>query len=217
MNEFFGNIGNWFIENKDTILLWLNGIGTSGIVTAIIAIVKGITNVKSNTVASESLLSSLPIVTENSDKITALIGDVTDFKNNVVDSVTDFKTNITNSIKQLSIAYTEVQNSLDSILMKVNAIIDVEGIKAQTIKNNDTRATVANIVANAKFNETETRAKLLAQLEALKAKAEETQAVTAAQIEEAVAEAKALIEASSAEVVSDVEIEPLEHTVTPRG
>lgn len=214
MSEFFGNLGDWFIENKDTILLWLNGIGTSGIVTAIIAIVKGVSSVKSNTTTSQDLLSSLPIVGETSGKVSDLLSDVSTFKQSIIESVADFKENVLNTVQQVSGAYTEIQNSLDSLLMKMNAIIDVEGIKAQTIKNDDTRCTVANLIANAKFNETETRAKLLEQLAALQAKIEETQATTATQIEDAVTQAKALIEASATETTTTSEDT---HTITPRG
>lgn len=196
MNEFFGNVGNWFIENKDTILLWLQGLCTSGTVGVIINLILTNRKVKANTVSNADLLQALPIVGESKKSMDEL-----------VERIDKLEADNKELQEQNTIRYTEIQNSLDSLLNKVNALVETESVKSQTIKDETIRTTVGNILTNAKYNETQTRARLLETIATLKKKLEEKNVTDSEQIKEALAAAQALIQ-PVAEAV---------HTVVPRG
>lgn len=196
MNEFFGNVGNWFIENKDTILLWLQGLCTSGTVGVIINLILTNRKVKANTVSNADLLQALPIVGESKKSMDEL-----------VERIDKLEADNKELQEQNTIRYTEIQNSLDSLLNKVNALVETESVKSQTIKDETIRTTVGNVLTNAKYNETQTRAKLLETIATLKKKLEEKNVTDSEQIKEALAAAQALIQPVTEAV----------HTVVPRG
>lgn len=196
MNEFFGNLGNWFIENKDAIILWLQSIGLGGIVGAIANIIVAGKRIKANTLSTDNLLDALPIVGETKQSVDALVEriDKLEAENKALQ-------------EENTVRFTEIQNSLDSILAKVNALVETESVKSQTIKDETIRTTVGNVLTNAKYNETQTRAKLLETIAALKQKMQEKNAADTEEVTKALNEAQSLIE-PTAEVV---------HTVVPRG
>lgn len=196
MNEFFGNLGNWFIENKDAIILWLQGIGLGGIVGAIANIVVAVKRIKANTLSTNNLLEAMPIVGETKQSVDALVEriDKLEAENKALQ-------------EENTIRFTEIQNSLDSILAKVNALVETESVKSQTIKDETIRTTVGNVLTNAKYNETQTRAKLLEMIAALKQKMQEKNAADTEEVTKALNVAQSLIE-PTAEVA---------HTVVPRG
>ena len=196
MNEFFGNLGNWFIENKDAIILWLQGIGLGGIVGAIANIVVAVKRIKANTLSTNNLLEAMPIVGETKQSVDALVEriDKLEAENKALQ-------------EENTVRFTEIQNSLDSILAKVNALVETESVKSQTIKDETIRTTVGNVLTNAKYNETQTRAKLLEMIAALKQKMQEKNAADTEEVTKALNVAQSLIE-PTAEVA---------HTVVPRG
>lgn len=196
MNEFFGNLGNWFIENKDSIILWLQSIGLGGIVGAIANIIVAGKRIKANTLSTDNLLDALPIVGETKQSVDALVEriDKLEAENKALQ-------------EENTVRFTEIQNSLDSILAKVNALVETESVKSQTIKDETIRTTVGNVLTNAKYNETQTRAKLLEMIAALKQKMQEKNAADTEEVTKALNVAQSLIE-PTAEVA---------HTVVPRG
>lgn len=196
MNEFFGNLGNWFIENKDAIILWLQSIGLGGIVGAIANIVVAVKRIKANTLSTNNLLEAMPIVGETKQSVDALVEriDKLEAENKALQ-------------EENTVRFTEIQNSLDSILAKVNALVETESVKSQTIKDETIRTTVGNVLTNAKYNETQTRAKLLEMIAALKQKMQEKNAADTEEVTKALNVAQSLIE-PTAEVA---------HTVVPRG
>lgn len=196
MNEFFGNLGNWFIENKDAIILWLQGIGLGGIVGAIANIVVAVKRIKANTLSTNNLLEAMPIVGETKQSVDAL-----------VERIDKLEADNKALQEENTVRFTEIQNSLDSILVKVNALVETESVKSQTIKDETIRTTVGNVLTNAKYNETQTRAKLLEMIAALKQKMQEKNAADTEEVTKALNVAQSLIE-PTAEVA---------HTVVPRG
>lgn len=198
MSEWFENIGNWFITNKDSILLWLQSIGVGGICTVLGFTVNTILKIKNNTATSQDLIDALPIVKENKDASVEL-----------VQRIDTLEEHITTIVNDMNARNLELQNSVDNMLLKVNAILETESIKAQTVKDDTVRTTINNILTNAKYAETETRAKLLEQLDELKKQTAALNEANAAKIAEAVAKAQALIEPVAEAVV--------QHVSTPRG
>ena len=110
------------------------------------------------------------------------------------------KLNVLNE-KQLSFGgkVLDVLNGVDTLMTKVNAILDVQSLVYQTIKDENTRVAVNNILTNAKYAVTEQRAQLIKELNSLKEENARITAESNAKIEETVEKATAIIEATNTE------------------
>ena len=147
------NIGKWFIDNQETILAVLTAIQSSGLVGFIAWAVKSTKQVKLNTKTTEALNNSITCVD-------SLNGEVVGLK--------DVNKELIEKCEYLENQMNDLQNSMDILLTKVDAIIEVQSVVYTTIKDDKTRATVNNLLTNAKYAVTEQRKKLIDELEALR-------------------------------------------------
>ena len=186
------NIGKWFVENKETILAVLTTIQSSGLIGFIAWAVKSTKQVKLNTKTTETLNKSITCVD-------GLNGEVTEMK--------DVNKTLIEKCKYLENQMNDLQNSMDILLTKVDAIIEVQSVVYTTIKDDKTRATVNNLLTNAKYAVTEQRKKLIDELEALRQQIK-TQAEAQKQlVEHAVNKAQSIVK---------VEDKPAEKQVVTR-
>ena len=186
------NIGKWFVENKETILAVLTAIQSSGLVGFIAWAVKSTKQVKLNTKTTETLNNSIACVD-------GLNGEVAEMKdvNKVLIEKCDYLENQMN----------DLENSMDILITKIDAIIEVQSVVYTTIKDVKTRATVNNLLTNAKYAVTEQRKKLIDELEALRQQIK-TQAEAQKQlVEHAVNKAQSIVK---------VEDKPAEEQVVTR-
>ena len=147
------NIGKWFIDNQETILAVLTAIQSSGLIGFIAWAVKSTKQVKLNTKTTEVLNNSISCVD-------SLKGEVVGLK--------DVNKELIEKCEYLENQMNDLQNSMDILLTKVDAIIEVQSVVYTTIKDDKTRATVNNLLTNAKYAVTEQRKKLIEELEALR-------------------------------------------------
>ena len=147
------NIGKWFVENKETILAVLTAIQSSGLVGFIAWAVKSTKQVKLNTKTTETLNKSITCVD-------SLNGEVTEMK--------DVNKKLIEKCEYLENQMNDLENSMDILITKIDAIIEVQSVVYTTIKDDKTRATVNNLLTNAKYAVTEQRKKLIDELEALR-------------------------------------------------
>ena len=147
------NIGKWFIDNQETILAVLTAIQSSGLIGFIAWAVKSTKQVKLNTKMTEVLNNSISCVD-------SLNGEVVGLK--------DVNKELIEKCEYLENQMNDLQNSMDILLTKVDAIIEVQSVVYTTIKDDKTRATVNNLLTNAKYAVTEQRKKLIEELEALR-------------------------------------------------
>ena len=186
------NIGKWFVENKETILAVLTAIQSSGLIGFIAWAVKSTKQVKLNTKTTETLNKSITCVD-------GLNGEVAEMKdvNKVLIEKCDYLENQMN----------DLENSMDILITKIDAIIEVQSVVYTTIKDDKTRATVNNLLTNAKYAVTEQRKKLIDELEALRQQIK-TQAEAQKQlVEHAVNKAQSIVK---------VEDKPAEEQVVTR-
>ena len=186
------NIGKWFVENKETILAVLTAIQSSGLVGFIAWAVKSTKQVKLNTKTTETLNNSIACVD-------GLNGEVAEMKdvNKVLIEKCDYLENQMN----------DLENSMDILITKIDAIIEVQSVVYTTIKDDKTRATVNNLLTNAKYAVTEQRKKLIDELESLRQQIK-TQADAQKQlVEHAVNKAQSIVK---------VEDKPAEEQVVTR-
>ena len=186
------NIGKWFVENKETILAVLTAIQSSGLIGFIAWAVKSTKQVKLNTKTTETLNKSITCVD-------VLNGEVAEMK--------DVNKTLIEKCEYLENQMNDLQNSMDILLTKVDAMIEVQSVVYTTIKDDKTRATVNNLLTNAKYAVTEQRKKLIDELEALRQQIK-TQAEAQKQlVEHAVNKAQSIVK---------VEDKPAEEQVVTR-
>ena len=184
--EWFNSIREWFVIHKDEIVTFVTSSSFVGFVTTIIMLVKQAKGIKANTAATDNLNGTVTAIT-----------DLT----NTVDGSLKENLSAQQEIKveqnQLKSELGELKSDLSNLLAKVNAMLDVQQVVYSTLKDEQIRKTVNDLLINAKFAETEQRAQLkekLAQLEELiKAHSKEVDK----QVEETVEEAKAIVDAVS--------------------
>ena len=186
------NIGKWFVENKETILAVLTAIQSSGLVGFIAWAVKSTKQVKLNTKTTETLNKSITCVD-------GLNVEVTEMK--------DVNKTLIEKCEYLENQMNDLENSMDILITKIDAIIEVQSVVYTTIKDDKTRATVNNLLTNAKYAVTEQRKKLIDELEALRQQIK-TQAEAQKQlVEHAVNKAQSIVK---------VEDKPAEEQVVTR-
>ena len=186
------NIGKWFVENKETILAVLTAIQSSGLVGFIAWAVKSTKQVKLNTKTTETLNKSITCVD-------GLNGEVAEMK--------DVNKTLIEKCEYLENQMNDLENSMDILITKIDAIIEVQSVVYTTIKDDKTRATVNNLLTNAKYAVTEQRKKLIDELEALRQQIK-TQAEAQKQlVEHAVNKAQSIVK---------VEDKPAEEQVVTR-
>lgn len=183
------NIGKWFVENKETILAVLTAIQSSGLIGFIAWAVKSTKQVKLNTKTTETLNKSITCVD-------GLNGEVAEMKgvNKVLIEKCEYLENQMN----------DLQNSMDILITKIDAIIEVQSVVYTTIKDDKTRATVNNLLTNAKYAVTEQRKKLIDELEALRQQIKAQADAQKQLVEHAVNKAQSIVKVEDAPVEEQV-------------
>lgn len=183
------NIGKWFVENKESILAVLTAIQSSGLIGFIAWAVKSTKQVKLNTKTTETLNKSITCVD-------SLNGEVTEMK--------DVNKALIEKCEYLENQMNDLQNSMDILLTKVDAIIEVQSVVYTTIKDDKTRATVNNLLTNAKYAVTEQRKKLIEELEALRQQIKAQADAQKQLVEHAVNKAQSIVKVEDAPVEEQV-------------
>lgn len=183
------NIGKWFVENKETILAVLTAIQSSGLIGFIAWAVKSTKQVKLNTKTTETLNKSITCVD-------GLNGEVAEMK--------DVNKTLIEKCDYLENQMNDLQNSMDILITKIDAIIEVQSVVYTTIKDDKTRATVNNLLTNAKYAVTEQRKKLIDELEALRQQIKAQADAQKQLVEHAVNKAQSIVKVEDAPVEEQV-------------
>lgn len=194
MMEFLVNIGSWFVINKDAIIGFVLSGQFATLLGAVVLLVRNLKSTKNNTEqaktlnqsleANKTLVSTSEIVKENSEFLK-------EAQDKLKNQVNEFE--------------AKLDAKMAMVTDKINAMLEVQSIVYSTIKDEKVRNTVNNLLVNAKYAETATRAELQRQVEELKAK-------VAAQVEQL----NKTVETASDSVVKIVkgDTESKEETVT---
>lgn len=183
------NIGKWFVENKETILAVLTAIQSSGLIGFIAWAVKSTKQVKLNTKTTETLNKSITCVD-------GLNGEVIEMKG--------VNKTLIEKCEYLENQMNDLQNSMDILLTKVDAMIEVQSVVYTTIKDDKTRATVNNLLTNAKYAVTEQRKKLIEELESLRQQIKAQADAQKQLVEHAVNKAQSIVKVEDAPVEEQV-------------
>ena len=183
------NIGKWFVENKETILAVLTAIQSSGLIGFIAWAVKSTKQVKLNTKTTETLNKSITCV----DSLNGEVAEMKDVNKTLIEKC-DYLENQMN----------DLENSMDILITKIDAIIEVQSVVYTTIKDDKTRATVNNLLTNAKYAVTEQRKKLIEELEELRQQIKAQADAQKQLVEHAVNKAQSIVKVEDAPVEEQV-------------
>ena len=146
--EFFTNIWNWIVENKDSIFAIVSSAEFAAVAAVVINSLKNIKTTKENTTTNKALTDALAEQKET----TKLLKEENELLKKEISALKD-------SVEKLT------ENS-DATLTKTSAIVNAMSVVYNSsLKNAETRETVDNILTNAKFSETKTRANLIKTLD----------------------------------------------------
>ena len=142
MVEFIKNVGQWFAEHKDIIVTTLTSTQFIGFVTTIIMFIKQKYKIAENTAQSKSLENVIKENKSLTDKVTNLENTLSE-QNKIL---ADFKDYVVKNTKA---------NNEDVAVMneKLNSIIDASSVAWSTIRDEEVRKNVGNILTTAKYRE----------------------------------------------------------------
>ena len=162
MVEFVRNIGSWFVEHKDEILLFFTSGNFMAFVTAIVMFVRQMKFNKSTNSVSQNLSNSL---IENAKMI--------DQVNLTHDCCKTNEVKLDGFIQTTNDQLSQITEQLSAVNEKVQAIVEVQSLVYSTIKDESIRTNVQSILTNAKYVEQTAKAKLQDEITVLKTQVEE--------------------------------------------
>lgn len=153
MYEFFSMVWRYVLEHSTAFITFITSSGFLSAFINIILTVKTRKSAKENTAATRELKALMEQNKALADIVRAL-----EKGHNV-----------------LSEKVEETLETADRILTKTNAVLEVEYIKNGATSNAKTRTDVNNVINNAKYSETATRASLIAKIEEMESNAAKLQ------------------------------------------
>ena len=157
MVEFFQSIYRWLAEHKDQIIAFLTSTNFAGIVSMIVITIKQTKATKIGTLSMNNLIATLKEV----NALATRFGDAADTSSTILRNIATLQNKITDITNNIT-------KTLDVVQYKVNSMLEVQSLVYSTIKDDNIRANVANILTSAKLSEDATRAELEKQIEELK-------------------------------------------------
>lgn len=162
MVEFFKNLFTWFVEHKDEIVVFFTSTNFAAVVSSVILLIK---QIKATRTTNKSVENSSSIL----DKAVELAQSVT--------SVSDKTASTESNTEEIKVKIDSVNkqfvNELEILQQKLNAMLEVQTIVYNSMKDETARKNVFNLLTQAKLVETSKYSELEQQVESLKKKVEE--------------------------------------------
>lgn len=162
MVEFFRNVFTWFVEHKDEIVVFFTSTNFAAVLSGIILLIK---QIKATRTTNKSVENSSSIL----DKAVELAQNVT--------SVSDKASLTESNTEEIKVKIDSVNkqfvNELEILQQKLNAMLEVQTIVYNSMKDETARKNVFNLLTQAKLVETSKYSELEQQVESLKKKVEE--------------------------------------------
>lgn len=162
MVEFFKNLFTWFVEHKDEIVVFFTSTNFAAVISSVILLIK---QIKATRTTNKSVENSSSIL----DKAVELAQSVT--------SVSDKTASTESNTEEIKVKIDSVNkqfvNELEILQQKLNAMLEVQTIVYNSMKDETARKNVFNLLTQAKLVETSKYAELEQQVESLKKKVDE--------------------------------------------
>lgn len=162
MVEFFKNLFTWFVEHKDEIVVFFTSTNFAAVISSVILLIKQIKATRTTNKSVENSSSILDKAVELAQSVTS----VSDKTASTESNTEEIKTKIDSVNKQFV-------NELEILQQKLNAMLEVQTIVYNSMKDETARKNVFNLLTQAKLVETSKYSELEQQVESLKKKVEE--------------------------------------------
>ena len=162
MVEFFKNLFTWFVEHKDEIVVFFTSTNVAAVVSSVILLIKQIKATRNTNKSVENSSSILDKAVELAQHVTSVSDKASSTENNTE----EIKVKIDSVNKQFV-------NELEILQQKLNAMLEVQTIVYNSMKDETARKNVFNLLTQAKLVETSKYSELEQQVESLKKKVEE--------------------------------------------
>ena len=162
MVEFFRNVFTWFVEHKDEIVVFFTSTNFAAVISSVILLIKQIKATRNTNKSVENSSSILDKAVELAQSVTS----VSDKTASTESNTEEIKTKIDSVNKQFV-------NELEILQQKLNAMLEVQTIVYNSMKDETARKNVFNLLTQAKLVETSKYSELEQQVESLKKKVEE--------------------------------------------
>ena len=162
MVEFFKNLFTWFVEHKDEIVVFFTSTNFAAVVSSVILLIKQIKATRNTNKSVENSSSILDKAVELAQHVTSVSDKASSTENNTE----EIKVKIDSVNKQFV-------NELEILQQKLNAMLEVQTIVYNSMKDETARKNVFNLLTQAKLVETSKYAELEQQVESLKKKVDE--------------------------------------------
>lgn len=162
MVEFFKNLFTWFVEHKDGIVVFFTSTNFAAVVSSVILLIKQIKATRTTNKSVENSSSILDKAVELAQSVTS----VSDKTASTESNTEEIKTKIDSVNKQFV-------NELEILQQKLNAMLEVQTIVYNSMKDETARKNVFNLLTQAKLVETSKYSELEQQVESLKKKIDE--------------------------------------------
>ena len=162
MVEFFKNLITWFVEHKDGIVVFFTSTNFAAVVSSVILLIKQIKATRNTNKSVENSSSILDKAVELAQHVTSVSDKASSTENNTE----EIKVKIDSINKQFV-------NELEILQQKLNAMLEVQTIVYNSMKDETARKNVFNLLTQAKLVETSKYAELEQQVESLKKKVDE--------------------------------------------
>lgn len=162
MVEFFKNLFTWFVEHKDEIVVFFTSTNFAAVISSVILLIKQIKATRNTNKSVENSSSILDKAVELAQSVTS----VSDKTASTESNTEEIKTKIDSVNKQFV-------NELEILQQKLNAMLEVQTIVYNSMKDETARKNVFNLLTQAKLVETSKYAELEQQVESLKKKIDE--------------------------------------------
>lgn len=142
MVELIRNVGQWFANNKDGIIAVVTSTQFVGFVSALIMLIKNKNATKENTAKSAKLDETI----KENEKLTSKVNELQNCMIEQNKILEEFKNFAESNAKT---------NAEDIAVMqeKMNSIIDASSVAWSTIRDEEVRKNVSNILTTAKYRE----------------------------------------------------------------
>ena len=162
MVEFFKNLFTWFVEHKDEIVVFFTSTNFAAVISSVILLIKQIKATRNTNKSVEDSSSILDKAVELAQHVTSVSDKASSTENNTE----EIKVKIDSVNKQFV-------NELEILQQKLNAMLEVQTIVYNSMKDETARKNVFNLLTQAKLVETSKYAELEQQVESLKKKIDE--------------------------------------------
>ena len=219
MIEFFSNLWQGILNNKDAIIVALTSAEFVGLAAAIVNLVKGTKNTSANTLSNNALSATIEkgfaSIVDSNESLKIDLSKAVE-ENKALSEKVEVLTNELAATKHELSLLTETDNLL---LFKLNSILEVQALAYSTLKDVNTRNAILSTLATAKHSETTHMSDIKAQLEAMRNEITEKVNDVNAAVKQTVEKAENIISVvDNAKVIADNAFNADVHkTVVTRG